>query len=167
MRLETVRIHFLSDVFGLLSSRNFATMATWRDDFSSLLYDQNANSSYNFRIYKTSLVGRGRNVELKSLSKVRHYKKAGYHFEHCRLRNIFKDLILWSSTTIVGVLNNNNQCKARERSNRYYLIGERKDCDRGLWLIEPSVFSLRHMRTCASKVILYQTHLHWKGFISC
>ena len=73
MRLETVRIHFLSDVFGLLSSRNFATMATWRDDFSSLLYDQNSNSSYNFRIYKTSLVGRGRNVELKSLSKVRHY----------------------------------------------------------------------------------------------
>ena len=73
MRLETVRIHFLSDVFGLLSSRNFATMATWRDDFSSLLYDQNSNSSYNFRIYKTSLVGRGRNVELKSLSKVGHY----------------------------------------------------------------------------------------------
>ena len=27
----------LSDVFGLLSSRNFATMATWRNDFSSLL----------------------------------------------------------------------------------------------------------------------------------
>ena len=26
MRLETVRIHFLRDVFGLLSSRNFATM---------------------------------------------------------------------------------------------------------------------------------------------
>jgi len=36
MKFETVRIHFLSDVFGLLSSRNFATMATRRDDFSYL-----------------------------------------------------------------------------------------------------------------------------------
>ena len=36
MKFETVRIHFLSDVFSLLSSRNFATMATWRN-FSSLL----------------------------------------------------------------------------------------------------------------------------------
>ena len=35
MKFETVRIHFLSDVFGLLLSRNFATMATWRYDFSS------------------------------------------------------------------------------------------------------------------------------------
>ena len=34
MKLETVRIHLLNDVFGLLSSRNFATMATWRNDFS-------------------------------------------------------------------------------------------------------------------------------------
>ena len=32
MKFETVRIY----VFGLLSSRKFATMATWRDDFSSL-----------------------------------------------------------------------------------------------------------------------------------
>ena len=32
--VETVRIHFLSDVFGLISSRNFATMATWRNDSS-------------------------------------------------------------------------------------------------------------------------------------
>ena len=31
MKFETVRIH----VFGSLSSRNFATMATWRIDFSS------------------------------------------------------------------------------------------------------------------------------------
>ena len=31
MKFETVRIH----VFGLLSSRNFATMAKWRIDFSS------------------------------------------------------------------------------------------------------------------------------------
>ena len=38
MKFETVRIHFLSDVcFGLLLSRNFATMATWRD-FSLLHY---------------------------------------------------------------------------------------------------------------------------------
>ena len=28
-----------SDVFGLLSSRNFATMATWRNDFSALSID--------------------------------------------------------------------------------------------------------------------------------
>ena len=31
MKFEAVQIHFLSDVFGLLSSKNFATMATWRD----------------------------------------------------------------------------------------------------------------------------------------
>ena len=36
MKFVTVRIHFLSDAFGLLSSRNFATMATWLNDFSSL-----------------------------------------------------------------------------------------------------------------------------------
>ena len=33
MKFETVRIHFLSKVFGLLSSRNFATMATWLSFF--------------------------------------------------------------------------------------------------------------------------------------
>ena len=37
MKFETVRIHFLSDVSGLLSSRNFATVATSRNDFSSVL----------------------------------------------------------------------------------------------------------------------------------
>ena len=37
-KFEEVRIHFLSDVFGLLWSKNFAAMATWRNDFSSLLY---------------------------------------------------------------------------------------------------------------------------------
>ena len=37
MKFETVRIHFLSDVFGFLSSKNFATMATWRNDFSSVI----------------------------------------------------------------------------------------------------------------------------------
>ena len=36
MKFEAMRIHFLSDVFGLLSSKNFATMATWRNDFSTL-----------------------------------------------------------------------------------------------------------------------------------
>ena len=40
MKLETVRIHFLSDVFGLLSFKIFATMATWRNNFSSLLIDE-------------------------------------------------------------------------------------------------------------------------------
>ena len=39
MKFETVRIHFMSDFFGVLSSRNFATTATWRNDFSSLLVD--------------------------------------------------------------------------------------------------------------------------------
>ena len=36
MKFKTVQIHFLSDIFSLQSSRNFATKATWRDDFSSL-----------------------------------------------------------------------------------------------------------------------------------
>ena len=41
LKFETVRIQYLSDVFGLLSSRNFAaTMVTWRNDFSSLLIFQ-------------------------------------------------------------------------------------------------------------------------------
>ena len=35
MKFETVRIHFLN-IFGLLSYRNSATMATWRNDFCSL-----------------------------------------------------------------------------------------------------------------------------------
>ena len=34
MKFEAVRIHFLSDVFCLLSSKNFATMTTWRNDLS-------------------------------------------------------------------------------------------------------------------------------------
>ena len=37
MKFVTVWIHLLSDIFDLLSSRNFATTATWRNDFSSLL----------------------------------------------------------------------------------------------------------------------------------
>ena len=39
MKFETVRTHFRSNVFGLLSSRNFVTMATWRNDFSALSID--------------------------------------------------------------------------------------------------------------------------------
>ena len=34
---ETAGIQFLTDVFDLLSSRNFATMATWHNDLFSLL----------------------------------------------------------------------------------------------------------------------------------
>ena len=37
MKFETVRIYFLSDFLGLLSSNNFATMTTWRNHFSPLL----------------------------------------------------------------------------------------------------------------------------------
>ena len=36
MKFEAVQIHFLSDIFGFLSYRNFAAMAKWRNDFSSL-----------------------------------------------------------------------------------------------------------------------------------
>ena len=35
---ETVQVHFLSDVFGLLSPRNFATMAMWRNCISLLTH---------------------------------------------------------------------------------------------------------------------------------
>ena len=38
MKFETVQINFSSDVFGLLSFRNFATMAMLRNNFSSLLW---------------------------------------------------------------------------------------------------------------------------------
>ena len=38
IKFEAVRIHFLSDVFGLSWSKNFAAMASWRNNFSSLLY---------------------------------------------------------------------------------------------------------------------------------
>ena len=37
MKFEIVQIHFLSDVFSLLPSRKFVTMAKWHNDFSSLL----------------------------------------------------------------------------------------------------------------------------------
>ena len=34
---NSVMIHLLSDDFALFSARNFATVATWRNEFSSLL----------------------------------------------------------------------------------------------------------------------------------
>ena len=43
MKFDKVQIHFLSDVFGLLSSRNFATLATWHNDFSYLLNTSHEN----------------------------------------------------------------------------------------------------------------------------
>ena len=36
MKFQTVRIYFLSEFWDFLPSKNFATMATWRNDFSSL-----------------------------------------------------------------------------------------------------------------------------------
>ena len=50
MKFETVRSHFLSDVFVLLWSENFATMATWRNDFSVLFV------VYVFRILLASFL---------------------------------------------------------------------------------------------------------------
>ena len=44
LKFETVRIQFLSDVFGFLSSRNFATMVTWRNDFSSIDFPKKKSS---------------------------------------------------------------------------------------------------------------------------
>ena len=51
MKFETVRIHFLSDVSGLLSSRNFATEATSRNDFYYTHTEKYSPKSYvvNFR----------------------------------------------------------------------------------------------------------------------
>ena len=40
MKFDAVRIYFLSDVSGLLPSKIYATIATWRKDFSSWLYFQ-------------------------------------------------------------------------------------------------------------------------------
>ena len=48
MKFEAVRIRLLSEVFGLLSSKNFATMATWRKDFSSLLTDMFISQQFIF-----------------------------------------------------------------------------------------------------------------------
>ena len=51
MKFETVQIHYLSNVFGLLSSRNFATMAMWRNGSSSLLPLETILSWVSFFIY--------------------------------------------------------------------------------------------------------------------
>ena len=64
MKFESVLIHFLSDVFDLLSSRNFATMAKWRYDFSSP-YDAfkcctpinvSVQSNHWFSVYNSLLI---------------------------------------------------------------------------------------------------------------
>ena len=52
MKFETVRgIHSLRDVFALLSSRNFATMATWPNDFSSLLAEKKGGPGSLLTLY--------------------------------------------------------------------------------------------------------------------
>ena len=54
MKFESVRTHFLSDVFDLLLSRNFATMAKWRYDFSTCLYRVTSDSVFT-TVYLFSL----------------------------------------------------------------------------------------------------------------
>ena len=39
-KFETVQIHCFNDFFEFLSSGNFATMATWRNNFFSLLQEE-------------------------------------------------------------------------------------------------------------------------------
>ena len=56
MKFETVRIYFFKWIFGLLSSKHFATMVTWRNDFSSL----------SRRVVKGSLVASS-GVQVESL----------------------------------------------------------------------------------------------------
>ena len=52
MKFETVRgIHSLRDVFALLSSRNFATMATWRNDFFSLSAEKKGGAGSLLTLY--------------------------------------------------------------------------------------------------------------------
>ena len=52
MKFETVRgIQSLRDVFALLSSRNFATMATWPNDFSSLLAEKKGGAGSLLTLY--------------------------------------------------------------------------------------------------------------------
>ena len=46
LKFEKVGIDFLSDFIGLLSSKNFATIAKWRDDFSSLLICKNLTCTF-------------------------------------------------------------------------------------------------------------------------
>ena len=67
-------------IFGLLSSRNFATMATWRNDLSSLLYiekDEKVRS-----VHKGVVVGEIRLTICipKSNAKFRHWISVGFGF---------------------------------------------------------------------------------------
>ena len=67
MKFVTERIHVLSDVFSLLSSRIFATMATWRDDFSSLWTnamkpDWNGVNCGFWKLVSPRLRANGRNI---------------------------------------------------------------------------------------------------------
>ena len=80
MKFWTVR----SEFFGLLSSRNFATMATWRNDLSSLLYiekDEKVRSEH-----KGDAVGEIRltiwisKSNAKSKNEFRHWISVGFVF---------------------------------------------------------------------------------------
>ena len=51
MKFEAVWIHCLRNVFGLLSSKNFATLTTWRNDISPLLGAQNKDIAMLGRLY--------------------------------------------------------------------------------------------------------------------
>ena len=71
-------------IFGLLSSRNFATMATWRNDLSSLLYiekDEKVRS-----VHKVEVVGEIRltiwisKSNAKSKNEFRHWISVGFGF---------------------------------------------------------------------------------------
>ena len=62
MKFEAVQIYFLSDVFGLLSSKNFLP---WQCDVTtSPLYWQQ-NSAYN--LYTVTSLGKHRNTVVKAL----------------------------------------------------------------------------------------------------
>ena len=64
MKFESVRIDFSSDVFDLLLSRNFATMAKWRYDFSSPYHafkcctpiNVSVQSNHWFSVYNSLLI---------------------------------------------------------------------------------------------------------------
>ena len=75
MKFETVQIDFVSDVFGLLSSRKFATMATWRNNFSSLLRILALVSRKKFLFHK--------NIILHTLSCTCWNATLGHHYLFC------------------------------------------------------------------------------------
>ena len=52
MKFEAVRIYFLSDVSGLLSSKNYATTATWRKDlqFDTIWRITNQSETFSYTI---------------------------------------------------------------------------------------------------------------------